>query len=83
VVSDNGPGIDRSIAEQVFVPLFSMKDGGRGMGLALARNLLEQHGGDISLIQDGRRRGAAFRIRLPRKLARATRHGVQSVAHMG
>jgi signal transduction histidine kinase len=42
------------------------------MGLTIARRLLEAHGGSIHLIQDGRRRGANFRVRLPRKRSRAT-----------
>ncbi len=75
VFADNGPGIETSIAEQIFIPLFTMKPGGRGMGLTLARNLIAQHGGRISVIQDGRRKGAAFKILLPRKRSRATRTG--------
>ena len=57
---------------RVFDPLFTRKEGGRGMGLTLARKLAESHRGSISLLMDGRRRGANFQILLPRKRARAT-----------
>jgi hypothetical protein len=72
VVADNGPGIPRHIAGRVFDPLFSAREGGHGMGLAVARALIQAHGGEISVVHDGRRRGAAFRILLPRKRARST-----------
>jgi len=72
VLADTGPGIPPRIAGRVFEPLFSARDGGRGMGLAVARAIVELHRGDISIIHDGRRSGAAFRIVLPRKRARST-----------
>ncbi len=75
VFSDNGPGIPAEIAGRVFDPLFSRKEGGRGMGLTIARQLVESHGGHISAIIDGRRKGAAFQILLPRKRSRATIYG--------
>jgi signal transduction histidine kinase len=72
IVADNGPGIPRRIASRVFDPLFSTREGGHGMGLAVARALVEAHGGEISVLHDRRRQGAAFRILLPRKRARST-----------
>jgi len=72
IVADTGPGIPRRIASRVFEALFSSRDGGHGMGLAVARALVEAHRGQIAVIHDGRRPGAAFRILLPRKRARAT-----------
>lgn len=73
--SDNGPGIGRDLASRVFDPMFSLKEAGRGMGLTIAKGLLEQNGGSIDLVVDGRRRGAHFSMRLPRKRSRATVHG--------
>ena len=73
--SDNGPGISNDIAYRIFEPLFSRKEGGRGMGLTIARQLAEAHGGRISVILDGRRKGANFQIMLPRKKSRATIYG--------
>ena len=70
--SDNGPGISTGVAESVFDPGFTMKEGGRGMGLTLARRIVEGHRGQILVIMDGRRKGANLRISLPRKRSRAT-----------
>lgn len=70
--SDNGKGVDRQHAARIFEPTFSTKDGGRGMGLTIARGLVEQHGGTLDVVIDGRRRGALFKIRLPRKRSRAS-----------
>jgi len=72
--SDNGPGISEEVAEHVFQPLYSTREGGRGMGLTIARNIVTMHGGTIDVIIDGRRRGASIRISLPRKRSRATVH---------
>lgn len=72
--SDNGPGIPKSLASRVFDPMFSLKESGGGMGLTVAKGLIEQHGGSIRVIVDGRRRGAHFCITLPRKRSRATVH---------
>ena len=73
IFSDNGPGISLDICGRIFDPLFSRKEAGRGMGLTIARQLVEAHGGRISLLIDGRRRqGAAFQILFPRKRSRAT-----------
>ncbi len=70
VFADNGPGIPPEMATRVFDPLYSAREGGRGLGLAIARNLVEAHGGKIDVITDRRRRGASIRILLPRKGAR-------------
>ena len=75
VFSDNGPGIPPDCVGRVFDPLFSRKEGGRGMGLTIARQMVEAHGGKINLIIDGRRKGAAFQVLLPRKRSRATIYG--------
>ncbi len=72
VFSDNGPGVALDLAGRVFDPLFSRKEGGRGMGLTIARQLVEAHGGRICLLIDGRRRGANFQVLLPRKRSRST-----------
>jgi signal transduction histidine kinase len=73
--SDNGPGVPDQIRQLIFNPLFTRKEGGRGMGLAIARQVVETHGGHIFLLKDGRRRGAHLRIMLPRKRPRATTYG--------
>jgi signal transduction histidine kinase len=72
IFTDNGSGISEKIADRVFEPGFSWKENGRGMGLAIARSLVELHGGTIDVLHDRRRKGAGFRILLPLKPARAT-----------
>jgi len=63
-VRDSGPGFPGGIVEQLFEPFFSTKVGGTGMGLAIARSIIEAHGGTLSgeNCDDG---GACFTVRLP------------------
>jgi PAS domain S-box-containing protein len=63
-VRDSGPGFPSGIVEQLFEPFFSTKAEGTGMGLAIARSIIEAHGGTLSgeNCDDG---GACFTIRLP------------------
>ena len=46
-VCDNGPGVPDEIARKIFVPFFTTKSGGSGVGLALARQVMTAHGGFI------------------------------------
>jgi signal transduction histidine kinase len=48
-VADNGPGIPEDIRERIFDPLFSTKSFGVGLGLPLVRQIIEQHGGEITV----------------------------------
>jgi two-component system sensor histidine kinase FlrB len=72
-IRDDGPGIDADIAEHVFDPFFSGRCGGTGLGLAVARSVLESHGGAIELCDPAAGRGCEFRIRLPAAGGRAMR----------
>ena len=72
VFSDNGPGISPEIASNVFEPHFSGKEGGCGMGLTIARNVVSLARGTIEVISDRRRRGARIQILLPLKRSRST-----------
>ena len=48
-ITDNGPGIPEDIRERIFDPLFSTKSFGVGLGLPLVRQIVDQHGGEISV----------------------------------
>jgi len=63
-VSDDGPGIPRELRARIFEPGFSTKQSGWGIGLSLARRIVEEsHGGTLRLA--GADRGASFEIILP------------------
>jgi len=47
--ADNGPGIEPELLEKVFDPFFSTKAEGTGMGLPIAKKIIEDHGGNISI----------------------------------
>ena len=49
-VSDNGPGVADDIASKIFIPFFTTKEGGSGVGLALARQVMTAHGGFIRVM---------------------------------
>jgi signal transduction histidine kinase len=64
VVADDGPGIPRELRTRIFEPGFSTKQSGWGIGLSLARRIVEEgHDGKLQLAQTSR--GAAFEIILP------------------
>uniref|UniRef100_UPI003F6A3FDC sensor histidine kinase n=1 Tax=Pseudemcibacter sp. TaxID=2943293 RepID=UPI003F6A3FDC len=48
-VYDNGPGIESDLAEKIFVPFYTTKREGSGVGLALTRQVMIAHGGTVSL----------------------------------
>jgi signal transduction histidine kinase len=58
-VSDNGPGVAEHVVEMMFVPFFTTKQKGSGIGLSLSRQIMLNHGGDLIYIQ--REQGACFR----------------------
>ena len=60
-VEDNGPGVPKSLRQDIFLPFFTTKAKGTGVGLSLARQVVLAHRGSIS-IADGAEGGALFRI---------------------
>jgi len=49
VVEDSGPGVPPDLADQIFRPYFTTKPDGNGIGLAMAKQVIEQHGGRIAV----------------------------------
>lgn len=63
-VADDGPGIGADARRNLFVPYFSTKPGGSGIGLALARQIVVAHGGTITADRSPSG-GALMRIVIP------------------
>ena len=69
LVRDNGPGLDPESRQKVFDPFFTTKAKGTGLGMAIARRIVEAHSGQIAVGDDngaGAAPGAVFVITLPR-----------------
>jgi two-component system nitrogen regulation sensor histidine kinase NtrY len=62
-VEDDGPGLART--DNLFVPFFTTKPGGTGIGLVLSREIVENHGGSLSLDNRAGARGCLARVALP------------------
>ncbi|MCL4808085.1 MAG: HAMP domain-containing protein [Thermoanaerobaculia bacterium] len=62
---DEGHGIDVAHLPRLFEPWFSTKEGGVGLGLAMVKRIVEEHGGRVEAENREGARGAAFRIWLP------------------
>jgi len=52
IISDNGKGIDSEIRDKVFLPFFTTRKDGAGIGLTLSKNIIEAHGGYLSYQTD-------------------------------
>lgn len=63
-VIDTGPGIDTDRIEQIFLPYFTSKSGGSGLGLPTTRRIIEEHGGTIH-VHSTPGTGSDFVISLP------------------
>jgi PAS domain S-box-containing protein len=70
-ISDDGIGIPTDMQPQIF-DLFAQVDssmersyGGLGIGLTLVQNLVEMHGGNVSVFSEGKNKGSSFIVRLP------------------
>ena len=63
-VIDNGPGIDPAHLDNIFVPFFTTKRGGTGVGLSISRQLVQANRGFIS-VQPGEQGGSVFTLSFP------------------
>jgi signal transduction histidine kinase len=68
-VADTGPGIPATVLPKVFEPLFSTKSFGTGLGLSVVRQIVEQHGGTVTITSDAAK-GTCVAIRLPHRAAK-------------
>lgn len=63
-VHDTGAGIDPAVLEDIFVPFFTTKEGGSGIGLSLSRQMMRRHGGSLFL-RDSVPGGTTFVLMFP------------------
>lgn len=64
-IADNGAGIDDDLRERLFIPFTTGRDDGLGLGLAIARDIVREFGGDLALHSSGPG-GTTFRVTLRR-----------------
>ena len=62
-IADTGQGIEQTMLDQIFEPFFTTKRKGSGLGLAVTRRLVEQHGGDV-YVESTPAKGTVFNISL-------------------
>ena len=62
-VRDNGEGIPESVRDQIFIPFFTTKRDGSGIGLSLSRQIMSAHGGE--LVAESDETGTRFRLIFP------------------
>jgi signal transduction histidine kinase len=63
-ISDRGSGIDQKAQAHLFEPFFTTKKRGTGLGLSIVRQIIDLHGGNIS-VESEKGKGTTFRIELP------------------
>jgi C4-dicarboxylate-specific signal transduction histidine kinase len=63
-IADTGPGIPDEDLQRIFIPFFTTKAKGHGVGLALAHRVVTDHGGTLSAA-NAETGGAVFTVRLP------------------
>ncbi len=65
VVEDNGPGLSDSCLQNLFVPFYTTKQEGTGLGLSTTQRIIADHGGELYAENSPKLKGARFEIRLP------------------
>ena len=66
-IEDNGPGIDDNIIDKIFTRGFTTKNGNRGFGLSIVKQIINYAGGDINILQEN---GTIWNIYIPMKRGR-------------
>jgi nitrogen fixation/metabolism regulation signal transduction histidine kinase len=66
-VRDQGPGMTPQVKKQIFEPYFSTKKSGVGLGLAITRKMIEEHGGRIT-VESEPGKGSCFTVYLPKRV---------------
>lgn len=64
-ILDSGPGLSEELLANIFNPFFTTKEKGMGLGLAICKGIIAQHGGDLSASNGPEGRGALFEIQVP------------------
>ncbi len=59
-VADNGPGIEEEILDQIFIPFFTTKKEGSGIGLSYSKQIMRAHNGNLRVKSTGA--GAVFEL---------------------
>lgn len=63
-IIDNGPGIDAEAQEKIFIPFFTTKKKGSGIGLSLSQQIIQMHGGQLKVVSPPGK-GTTFYVLLP------------------
>jgi signal transduction histidine kinase len=64
LIEDDGPGVDAALEDEIFRPFFTTKDKAAGLGLTVAKGVVERHGGSLQ-VSSTPGLGARVRVRLP------------------
>jgi two-component system sporulation sensor kinase A len=81
VIKDNGSGIPNDIIDKIFDPFVTTKQRGAGLGLAISKKIIDDHGGSIS-VKSEPGKGTEFRIKVPSfyLIEKRTKHGTVSAS---
>ena len=64
-ITDNGRGISQENIEKIFVPFFTTKEKGSGLGLSISKGIIEDHAGSSFTLESKVGQGTAIKITLP------------------
>ena len=80
-MADNGPGISAEDREKLFLPYFSTKVAGMGLGLPIVHEIVTEHGGTI-WVEDNEPSGTRFVIEVPVSRARVAGRGLGAMRQL-